>query len=430
MLLTDYAIDHGYYITDVYIDDDFSGLYCDRPAFHRLITDAKLQKFNIILVKTQSRFTRNMEHVEKYLHTDFPLLGIRFIGVVDGTDTSVKSNKKTRQINGLINEWYSEDLSDNIKSVFREKMKKGQFLGSFTCYGYQKDPKDKHHMVIDEEAANIVRQIFDLSFEGYGVNIIAKNLTARNIPTPTIYKQQHGLKFYNPNDNSYSHQYGIWSTTTLKRILSNETYTGTLIQGREKKVNYKNKKIVIAPKEEWIVVKNNHEPIISKELFIKTQELLHQRRKICNSNQSQPHIFSSKIKCADCGSTMVKTSGKSGGGYDYFVCQLSRKTNGKACTRHAIRYEDIKVIIEGKIRDLFKEYSYNNIDYLKNRIPFEDTRKTYRDLKAKLTSCQTELNNLYKSITALYIDKVTEKIKEIDFTNMKKCLDENINILI
>ena len=159
LMLTEYALSMGYQITDVYSDDDESGLYDSRPGFERMMEDARLGKFNIVIAKSQSRFSRNMEHIEKYLHHDFPLLGIRFIGVADNADTENLGNKKARQINGLVNEWYCEDLSDNIRSVFKAKMKAGQFLGSSCPYGYRKDPKDHNHLLIDEYAASIVRRL-------------------------------------------------------------------------------------------------------------------------------------------------------------------------------------------------------------------------------------------------------------------------------
>ena len=135
LLLTDEGIKRGFVIGDVYSDDDYSGTDSTRPEFNRLIEDAKLKKFQVILCKTQSRFTRDMEVAEKYIHRVFPLLGIRFIGVVDHVDTDVKGNKKARQINALVNEWYVEDLSENIKAVYRSKMQQGQYLGSFALYG-------------------------------------------------------------------------------------------------------------------------------------------------------------------------------------------------------------------------------------------------------------------------------------------------------
>ena len=445
LLLTDYALEHGYNIHNVYIDDDFSGLYSDRPAFGKLIEDAKLQSFNIVLAKTLSRFTRNMEHVEKYLHSYFPLLGIRFIGVVDGTDTFIKGNKKARQINGLVNEWYCEDLSDNIKAVFKEKMKKGQFLGSFASYGYKRDPQDRHKIIIDEEAAKVVKLIYELSSKGYGVDMIAQKLTALSIPTPTTYKKQQGLKYKNPNEHKCS-QNGIWSPTTLKRILSNETYIGTLIQGREKKVSYKSKKVVIAPKDEWIVIENNHEPIIDRESFEKTQELLQCRRKTCKTTSGKyymPHLFSGKIKCFDCNSTMAKTSGRLAGGYDYFICQLSRKSKQTNCSRHSIRYDELKTTIEQRIKELIYQYTSEEEEFVRKKIHKEDIYKKINMYQIKLYKCHEKVKETNRLITSAYVDKekglITEDIFSIiifslqeeleKLHNQEKSLNQEINQL-
>ena len=147
LLLTDYALSKNFQIVEVYSDDDESGLYNDRPDFARMMNDAKLGKFDIIICKTQNRFTRNMSHAEQYLNHDLPLMGIRFIGVIDNVDTSVKGNKKSRQVNALVDEWYCESLSENIKTVFQQKMKAGQFLGAFAPYGYLKDPNNKHNFI-------------------------------------------------------------------------------------------------------------------------------------------------------------------------------------------------------------------------------------------------------------------------------------------
>ena len=190
LLLTDYALKNNFQIVKVYSDDDESGLYDDRPSFEQMIEDAKLGLFDIIIAKTQSRFSRNMEHIEKYLHHDFLNLGIRFIGVVDGVDTAIASNKKSRQINGLVNEWYCEDLSENIRSAFKIKMKNGQFLGSSCPYGYKRDPKNHNHLIIDEYAADVVIRIFELYLSGYGKAKIGSILSEEGVLIPTLYKQQ------------------------------------------------------------------------------------------------------------------------------------------------------------------------------------------------------------------------------------------------
>ena len=272
LLLTDYAISHEMQIVDIYSDDDYSGLYDDRPEFDRLICDSKLGKFNIVISKSQSRFTRNMEHMEKYLHHDFPLLGIRFIGVVDGVDTQNSENKKSRQINGLVNEWYCEDLSNNIRAVFHQKMKSGQYLGGFAPYGYLKDPNDKYKFIVDEYAADIVKKIFSLYLEGYSTKAICSMLEDQNVLNPSLYKKKRGFLYQNVKSEEFGMRYNLWSETTIKRILTNEVYLGKLIQGTCKKVSYKDKKVVSTPKEQWNITENHHLTIINEDIFYKEAE--------------------------------------------------------------------------------------------------------------------------------------------------------------
>lgn len=273
LLLLDYAKIHGYELFAIYVDEDYSGLDRNRPAFVRMIEDAKAGKFQVILCKTQSRFTRDMELVERYFHHLFPLWGIRFIGVVDGVDTAERHNKKARQITGLINEWYCEDLSDNIRAVFQKKMQNGQFIGSFACYGYKKDPTDHHRLIIDEPAASVVQKIYRLYLSGMGITKIARQLTAEQILPPSIYKQQQGLKFYSPHRSPH------WSVSTIKNILKNPTYTGILVQGKEKKLSYKSKKMIHLPPECWIRIPGMHAAIISQEDFNRVQHLFQSRKK-------------------------------------------------------------------------------------------------------------------------------------------------------
>ena len=161
-MLINYAIEKGYDIYRIYSDEDYSGIDRNRPDFNRMIEAASQRKFDIILAKTQSRFTRDMELVEKYLHGKFVEWGIRFIAVVDHVDTADEANKKSRQINGLVNEWYLEDLSNNVRSVLTHKRREGKYIGTFALYGYIKDPEDNNHLLVDPEAAEVVRRIFTL----------------------------------------------------------------------------------------------------------------------------------------------------------------------------------------------------------------------------------------------------------------------------
>lgn len=216
---------------------------------------------------------------QKRMLADYALLGIGFISIIDNGDTRISGNKKIRQINGLINEWYSEDLSENIRKVLRQKMETGQFIGSFACYGYEKNPKDRHKLIVDKEAASIVKRIYNLYADGLSISQIGELLTREKILTPTFYKQRKGSSYKNSRARLGQVESGIWSTSTIKRILENRTYTGCLIQGREKKLSYKSKKIILAPKKDWIILENNHDPIISKELYLKVENLRKERRK-------------------------------------------------------------------------------------------------------------------------------------------------------
>ena len=269
---------HGFLVHNIYVDTDLSG-FSDRPEFKRMIRDAANGCFDTVICKHQSRFTRDMELVERYIHGYFVEWGIRFIGLTDNVDTNVKGNKKARQIYGLINEWYSEDLSENIRAVFRRKMRDGQFLGPFTCYGYKKDPNDRHRLVKDNEAAEVVREIFAMYTAGITAAEIARTLTERGTPTPTQYKKGLGLNFHCPGTARRGDRHGVWAVTTVRRILKNDTYIGTLTQGRERKVSYKSRKTVAVPKHEWIVIENNHEPIVDVSVFRTAQDLLRSNRR-------------------------------------------------------------------------------------------------------------------------------------------------------
>lgn len=424
LLLVDHATNHDMQIYKIYSDDDFTGSDLNRPNWKQMLSDAEKGCFNIILCKTQSRFARSSATVENYINGIFIEWGVRFISIVDNIDTNVKSTKKASQIHGLVDQWYLEDLSENIKTVFKKKMRDGQFLGSFVCYGYMKDSNDRHKIVVDTQAAEVVKMIYQLSLEGCGVDIIAQKLTALNIPTPTEYKKSKGLNFSNPNSGAFANK-GIWSTTTIKRILNNEVYIGTLIQGREKKVSYKSKKVVVAPKEEWIMIENNHEPIISKDIFEKTQKILKMRRKTCKTTAGkkfEPHLFSGRIFCVDCNSTMAKTSGRLAGGHDYFVCQLAKKSKLTQCTRHSIRYNKVEEAVDTFIKQLMSEMiAYgDNKEYIRNKFVLNDNKKKKLiTTKNQLEKVCKKISEINETITNLYTDKVKGVLTENEFIMLK-----------
>lgn len=265
IILEEYAKAHQLQIYDCYIDDDYSGLYFERPSFSRMLTDAAKHEFTVILAKSQSRLSRNMEHTEYLLHNLFPQLGIRFIGVVDGVDSAQKAGKKARQINALVNEWYSEDLSESIRAVYLRKMQKGEYLGAYAPYGYQKSKDDSHKLIVVEKEAFWVRKIYTMYLDGYSVQEIQQELIRNHVLTPSAGKKKE------KNDQ--------WSMSTIKKILSNEVYTGAVVQGKSKRRSFKEKKVVSCPRESWIKVEGMHPAIIEKEIYERVCRLRQKRSK-------------------------------------------------------------------------------------------------------------------------------------------------------
>lgn len=270
-LLMDYAEERGWDVYEIYSDEDYSGVDRLRPAFNRMLQAAEEGAFQILLCKSQSRFTRDLELVEKYIHGMFPLWGVRFIAVADNADTEVKGNKKARQINGLVNEWYLEDLSENVRMVLDMKRREGQYIGGVPLYGYRKDPADKNKLVIDPEAAETVRRIFRWALEGCGRQRIAHMLNDEGVPGPARYKAA-GTGPHSGGD-------GLWSKTAVWRILHNEMYTGVMVQGRRKKASYKSKKLVSVPENQWYRVEGTHGAIVCRETFDAVQRNLRLRSK-------------------------------------------------------------------------------------------------------------------------------------------------------
>ena len=348
-----------------------------------MLAAAKQKKFQIILCKSQSRFTRDMELVEKYIHGMFPIWGIRFVAVADNADTEVKGSKKARQINGLVNEWYLEDLSENVRMVFDLKRREGQYIGGFPIYGYRKDSANKNRIVIDPEAAEIVRRIFQWSLEGYGKQHIAAMLNDAGVPNPARYKEERGWTCSNPSKNDY----GLWNKTTIWRILHNEMYTGVMVQGRRKKVSYKSKVLIDVPKEQWYQVEGTHEAIIDGETFDAVQQNLKLRSKTDGS--SEVHLLSGLVKCMDCGGTMSKTTNCQKGRprTSYLRCKLyadSGKT--KLCARHSIRLDKLTDLVSERIRYYVQTcYKLAPLDVRLNR----DTRR--EALEQRLARIDSEL---------------------------------------
>ena len=408
-MLAQYAEERGWDIYQIYCDEDYSGADRFRPGFNRMLRDAEAGRFQVILCKTQSRFTRDMELVEKYIHGAFPLWGIRFIAIADNVDTEVKGNKKARQINGLVNEWYLEDLSENIRMVFDHKRRSGQYIGGSPLYGYRKDPGDKNRLIIDPEAAEVVRQIFRWSLEGQGKQSIAGQLNERGVPNPTRYKAERGL------GSEREGECGLWNKTSVWRILHNEMYTGVMVQGRRRKVSYKSKTVVDIPEARWYRVEGTHEAIIDRETFEAVQKGLGLRLK--SGGAGEAHVLAGLVKCMDCGSTMCKSTS---GDRSYLRCK--RYADGgkrRLCSRHAVRLDALIELVSERVRlHIQHDYTLGELE-LETR---EDGRRKAAEEERKRLALQLEKRS--SALKSLYLDKVSGVLGEAQFLELNQAFLE------
>jgi len=406
-ILIDYAYQQGWDVYNIYSDDDYTGADRNRPEFLKLIDDAKQKKFDIVLCKTQSRFTRELELVEKYLHDLFPALGIRFISIVDHADTDIKGNKKARQINGLQNEWYLEDLSDNIKSVFNNKMRKGEHIGSFALYGYKKDPNQKGHLIIDEEVAPIVREVFQLFSQGYGKTAICRILNEKGIPNPTEYKRQKGLRYKNPtNENSK-----LWKYFAIAYMLINEMYIGNMVQGRYGSISYKSQKSKPKPKDQWYIVENTHDPIIDKELWDRVQLLVKEKAKPFITGKVG--LFAKKTKCMYCGYTLRS---KKNHGFHYLGC-TTKHIDKNACIGSFISYIALEREIIKQIHILSKEF-LDEGSLEKNIIIDQTHERRKKALEEEISLYQKKVDEYVKALRDTYLDKSKGILSDNDFIQL------------
>lgn len=407
-MLCEYVYRNNWELYDIYSDDDYAGADRNRPQFKKLLEDAENKKFDIVLCKTQSRFTRELELVEKYIHGLFPIWGIRFISVVDNADTENKGNKKSRQINGLVNEWYLEDMSENIKSVLTAKRKNGLHIGSTALYGYKKDPNKKGHLIIDEEAAKVVKKVFTLFSQGYGKLTIAKFLNERGIPNPTEYKRLNNISFRKTSTKGGS----LWKYSTITSMLVNETYIGNIVQGRCKSVSYKTKKTVRCPKNEWYIVRGTHEPIIEKELWDRVQKLYTENAKPYKSGNTG--LFARKAYCMYCGGRMASLK-KSHTGRRYLSCR-NRKFSKSFCIGSFISVERLEKIILDKMKQMYKDL-IDEKALNKNIHLVDNLQQQKEDILKEIKLYEKKISEYSKATKDLYLDKSKGLISESDYKN-------------
>lgn len=418
-MLVNYCLERNWTPYKIYCDEDYSGADKNRPQFKEMINDCENGNVNIVLCKSQSRFSRDMEIVERYLHNKFTEWGVRFISIIDNADTELPGNKKSRQINGLINEWYLEDLSHNIKRTLRSKNIMGKFTGSFAPYGYKIDPNDKNHLIVDPVASEIVKQIFNMYINGMGYIKIARELNQLGILNPTSYKKQQGSKYFNAHD--LSSRGNLWSDSTIYKILRKEVYLGVLVQGVTENISYKSKKRRYLPENKWIKCPNAHDPIISKEIWDKAIEIRNKRGR-CDKLSGEIYSLSGKTFCNECGSRMWKMSYKlSQGRYKYLRCKTVKISNSACPNTSGIRLDKVERLILDEINNLLLKFFKPQNIKMDTGGKNEDTFKKLRMEISKLSKLKEKK---YSHLLKLYEDKLDNIISEEQYNIFSKKLEE------
>ena len=414
---------------NIYVDDGYSGTDFNRPAFKKLFEDMKLNKFNTIIVKDLSRLGRNYIEAGNYIEQIFPLFNIRFIAVNDNID-SYLNPKSISELNlplkNLINDEYARDISKKVSSALEVMRKNGLFTGGIAPYGYKKDSKDKHHLVIDDEAAKIVRLIYKLYLKGFGIKKIANYLNEKNIVNPSGYRN---LNRKNTNRIGY-----FWGDSTISKILDDQRYCGDMVQGKSTYVSYKIHKRIKKDKENWAIVENTHEAIIDRDTWNKVHELRKKAYIKVNIKEKEKSLFKGKLKCADCGYHLQRQYRPETKDRIAFNCSTYMSRSKDACSNHFITENKLKKIVWKVIKqqiNLFNNMkkankTKSNIDniniYNKDLEKENINLNKYKSIKVSLYE-DWKLGNIteeeYKNYSIEYTDKINNIIKNIDYISEK-----------
>ncbi len=411
----------NYVIVDVFADDGLTGTDTARPDFKRLEGCIVRKEVNCMIIKSLARGFRNLADQQKFLEEFIPINGARFI--CTGTpfiDTYANPHSASGlevPIRGMFNEQFAATTSEEIRKTFKMKRERGEFIGAFATYGYRKDPNDKNSLLIDEEAAEVVRSIYHWFVnEGYSKMGIAKRLNNMGEPNPEAYKKKKGLKYNNPNSSKND---GLWSASTVARILQNEIYTGVMVQGRHRIISYKVHKQIAVPEDEWFVVPNTHEAIIDRETFEKAQAL-HKRDTRTAPGKQDVYILSGFVRCAGCKKAMRRKTARN---LAYYACRTF--TDKKTCSKHSIRQDKLEeaVLAALQAQIALVDKLPEEIERISNApvINRENKRLTFA-----LKQAEKQLKQYHDASDSLYLDWKSGDITKEEYRRLKGKIAEQI----
>lgn len=429
-ILKKYADDNGFINTEFFVDDGVSGTTFDRPDFQRMIAEMESGKIGTIIVKDMSRLGRDYLKVGYYTEIAFPNAEVRFIAINNGVDSANQQDSDFTPFLNIINEWYAKDTSKKIRAVFKAKGESGKPLCTTPPFGYKKDPDDKNHWIVDEDAAKVVKYIFQLCIEGYGPTQIAHKLKDEGIFTPSYYFKSIGLY----PTAIITEEPCKWSARTVANILDKQEYLGHTINFKTRRKSYKIKKKIDNDPSEWKIFKNKHEAIIDEETFNTVQRIRNGRRR--RTLLGDMPLLSGMVYCADCGSKLYQVRSKDWNhDKEYMVCATYRKRGKHNCTSHQIRNIDIEKALLYMIQQVTafaRDYEDEFVELVAKNKNKELERKI-RECKKELEQSMNRVSKIDLLIQRLYEDNVEGKISDEQFIKMTSAYEneqQTLNVRI
>ena len=410
-ILRKFAEDRGFEIHDEYIDDGVSGTTFQRPEVQRLLDDAKTGVINTIIVKDLSRFGRNYIEVGQYVDYVFPAFGIRFIAIQDNVDTENRDSNAMEMmpIMNIFNEWHAANTSKKIRAVLKANAREGKYHARKAPYGYVKSDTEKKTPVIDEEAAAVVKRIFEMRASGLSPHKIADILNAEKILNPSRYcLERYGVVGRREN-------VGLWSFCGVNSILQNPTYLGHMVQQRDGTVSYKNHKRYTKDESEWVIVRNTHEAIITQELWDKVREVEKSVAQGRKTKKGYTHPLSGFLYCADCGGKMKMNSIIRNGKVDLnFNCGNHMRLGKSYCFSHFIQAKDLEAIVLDDIKEMAQRIVLDEKtireEYIRHNAEVQE--KSIKAAKKELQAKRKRTEELSRLMQIAYEDRLKGKMPE------------------
>ena len=424
-ILQKFAEDHHFPSPCFYVDDGFSGGTFQRPAFQQMISDMENGEIGIIVTKDLSRLGRNQLHTGLYIEERFPMFGVRYIAINDNVDTDSSESNDLMPFKNLFNEWFIRDTSRKIRAVLKAKAERGERLGSRAPYGYRKAP-DTKKLIVDEEAAAIVRRIFAMCASGSGPSQIARILKKEQILTPTMYAYTRYGITHTCLDTAHPYN---WSDSAIANLLENEIYLGNTVNMKHSSRSYKDKRRVEHPREECMVFENTHPALITREVWDIVQRVRKNKRRL--TKMEEQNKYSGLVFCADCGSNMVLHRAHTmSASYNHFTCRTYKK-DGEACTGHYIRECVLdEIVLEDlrRVTSAAREHPEKFAAYIGSKQSIELQREIRRQEKelAAMRKRKAELDAIFKK---LYEDSVLGRITTEQFQMLSGSYTEEQNLI-